>query len=129
MPYLIQTSSFARMKMLLLLDPLTTDPKSAPFILRTPSGPNVIGPIVKEGMMCKHTVKVFKILHPDVEDGVIFREVDTKHGIYRATSLSQCFARPEQQAISLNPRSSQPSVGSICANLHDNELHPCVSQS
>ena len=76
-------------------------------------------PIAEEGMMCKHTVKVFKMLHPDVEDGVIFREADTKHGINRATPLSQCFARPEQQAISLDVRSSQPSVGGI----YDNELH------
>ena len=68
-------------------------------------------PIAKEGMICKHTMKVFKMLHPDVEDGVIFREAGTKHGIDRATPLSQCFTRPTQQPIPLD------------ADLHDNKLH------
>ena len=40
-------------------------------------------PIAKEGIICKHNVKVFKMLHPDIEDGVIFREAGTKHGIGR----------------------------------------------
>jgi hypothetical protein len=80
-------------------------------------------PIAQEGIMCKHTVKVFKMLHPEVKDGVIFCEAGTKHGIDRATPLSQCFARPPQHAISLDSRFSQPSVGTLPSNLHDSGLH------
>ena len=45
-------------------------------------------PVAQEGMIYKHTVKVFKMLHPDVDDGVIFREVGTKYSIDCRTLLS-----------------------------------------
>ena len=48
-------------------------------------------PIAREGMMCKHTIKVFKILHPNIEDGVIVKEDGTLHGVHRATPMAQCF--------------------------------------
>ena len=79
--------------------------------------------VAQEGMICKHTVKVFKMLHLDIEDGVIFREACTKHGINHGTPLWQCFARPSQQLVYLDPHSTQPTVGTIRANLHDNVLH------
>ena len=53
-------------------------------------------PIAREGMMCKHTVKVFKMLHPNIEDGVIVREAGTLHGVHRATPMAQCFSTLSQ---------------------------------
>ena len=50
-------------------------------------------PVAWEGMICKHTMKVFKMLHPDIKDGVIVREVGTMHGVDRATPMSQCYSK------------------------------------
>ena len=80
-------------------------------------------PIAKEGMICKHTVKVFKMLHPDVQDGVTFREAGTKHGIDRVTTMSQCFARPPPHPLPLDPSATQTAVGLIREDMHDNEVH------
>ena len=55
-------------------------------------------PIAKEGMICKHTVKVFKMLHPHVDDGIIVREAGTKHGVDRATPMSQSFMDLSQRS-------------------------------
>ena len=63
------------------------------------------------------------MLHPDVEDGVIFCEAGTKHLIDCGTLLLQCSSRPSQQPVHLDPRSLQPTVGTILADLHDNVLH------
>ena len=79
--------------------------------------------IAREGMICKHTVKVFKMLHPDVEDGVIFREAGTKYGIDRETLLSRCFSKPAEEPPHLELRSTQPPVTSIIADLHDDVIH------
>ena len=49
-------------------------------------------PIALQGMMCKHTVKVFKMLHPDILDNVIVREAGTLHGVQRATPMAQCYS-------------------------------------
>ena len=49
-------------------------------------------PIVAQGMICKHTMKVFKMLHPEIEDGIIVRHAGTEHGTQRTLTLSQCFA-------------------------------------
>jgi hypothetical protein len=51
-------------------------------------------PIAREGMICKHTMKVFKMLHPNIADGVIFRHAGTLHGVDRATPMSQCYSKP-----------------------------------
>jgi hypothetical protein len=40
-------------------------------------------PIASHGMIFKHVVKVFKMLHLDIEDGEIVREADTLHGVER----------------------------------------------
>ena len=80
-------------------------------------------PVAREGMMCKHTVKVFKMLHPDVEDGVIFREAGTKHGIDRETQLSQCFSKLAEEPPHLQFTATQPPVASISADPHEDVLH------
>jgi hypothetical protein len=54
-------------------------------------------PIAKEGMICKHIVKVFKMLHPHVVEGIIVREVGTKHSVDRATPMSQSFTDLSQR--------------------------------
>lgn len=46
-------------------------------------------PIGNEGMICKHSIKVFKMIHPDIEDGLIVREAGTRHGVDKDTPLSQ----------------------------------------
>ena len=51
-------------------------------------------PVAREGMICKHTVKVFKMLHPDIHDGLIVRHAGTLHGVDRGTPMSQCYAKP-----------------------------------
>ena len=50
-------------------------------------------PVAREGMICKHTMKVFKMLHPDMHDGVIVREAGTMHGVDRATPMSPCYSK------------------------------------
>ena len=50
-------------------------------------------PVAQEGMICKHTVKVFKMLHPDIKDGVIVREAGTRHGVDRITPMAQCYSK------------------------------------
>ena len=46
-------------------------------------------PIASHGMICKHAIKVFKMLHPDIEDGLIVREAGTLHGVERTVPMSQ----------------------------------------
>ena len=40
------------------------------------------------GLICKYVVKVFKMLHPDTEDGVIVREAGTLHGVKMTMLMS-----------------------------------------
>jgi hypothetical protein len=53
-------------------------------------------PVAQEGMICKHTVKVFKMLHLDIKDGVIVREVGTRHEVDRITPMSHCYSKVPQ---------------------------------
>ena len=48
-------------------------------------------PVAREGMICKHMVKVFKMLHLDIEDNIIVREAGTLHGVDCDTPMSQCY--------------------------------------
>ena len=36
--------------------------------------------VANESMICKHTIYMFKMLHPGIEDGAIVHEVGTRHG-------------------------------------------------
>ena len=53
-------------------------------------------------MIYKHVVKVFKMLHPIVDDGVIVCEVGTKHSTQCDTSImAHCYMRMSQQTTQL----------------------------
>jgi len=83
-------------------------------------------PIAKEGMICKHTVKVFKMLHHEVHDGVIVREVGTIHGTQRTTPTAHCYTRMSQQTTQLHIPSD---VGSTDVVIHidiDEEHNPLI---
>jgi hypothetical protein len=38
-------------------------------------------PHAQQGIIYKHVMKVLKVLHPDVLDGVVIRNVGTYHGV------------------------------------------------
>ena len=50
-------------------------------------------PIASQGMICKHVVKVFKMLHLDIEDGVIVHEAGTLHSVERTVPMSQIWIK------------------------------------
>ena len=58
-------------------------------------------PVANEGMICKHTIKVFKMLNPGIEDGAIVREAGTRHGTERGTPMKHCYARLSQQTTEI----------------------------
>lgn len=77
-------------------------------------------PVAQEGMICKHTVKVFKMLHPDIMDGVIVREAGTRHGVDRNTPMSLCYSKIHH---------TLPDEGQSQANsniLKDTDNNQCV---
>lgn len=50
-------------------------------------------PIAKKGMICKHIVKVFKMLHPNVDDNIMVCEVGTKYNVQHNTLMTYCYMR------------------------------------
>ena len=56
-------------------------------------------PVANEGMICKPTIKVFKMLHPGIEDGAIVHEASTRHGTQRDIPMKHCYAPLSQQTI------------------------------
>lgn len=44
-------------------------------------------------MICKHVVKVFEMLHLDIEGGVIVREVGTLHSVEKMVPMSQTWMK------------------------------------
>jgi hypothetical protein len=38
-------------------------------------------PLVTQGIVYKHVMKIFKMLHPNIGDGSIVRETNTLHGV------------------------------------------------
>ena len=70
-------------------------------------------------MLCKHIMKVFKMLHLDIQDGVIVREAGTLHGVDRGTPISQCYSKVPQAP--LHEEHSQKHVNTL-KNDDDNEL-------
>jgi hypothetical protein len=41
-------------------------------------------PIIGQRFICKHVMRVFKMLHTDILDGTIIREASTLHGVHKA---------------------------------------------
>ena len=58
--------------------------------------------VAKEGMICKHIVKVFKMLHPNVDDGIMVLEAGTKHGVDRATPMSKFVTNLSQHSTDIH---------------------------
>lgn len=73
-------------------------------------------PIACENMICKHTMKVFKMLHLNIKYGVIVKEAGTLHGVDRTTPMSQCYTRP-------SPHEGQPiQLPDINNDMHEQVL-------
>ncbi len=55
------------------------------WIVHTPTSewPQCDCPFIAQGIICKHVMKVFKTLHPNIGDGSIVREISTLHGVAR----------------------------------------------
>jgi hypothetical protein len=51
-------------------------------------------PIGKQGMVCKHSMKAFQLIYPNLEDGFILRNAGTKYGIDNTVPLSQALKPP-----------------------------------
>jgi hypothetical protein len=45
-------------------------------------------------MVCKHSMKAFQLIHPNLEDGFILRNAGTKYGIDSTVPLSQALKQP-----------------------------------
>ena len=87
-------------------------------------------PVAQQGMICKHTIKVFKMLHPGIEDGAIVREAGTRHGTRRCTPLADCYTRLSQQTTHIyvpddacTPLEVEPVVQDNVLPLHADEEH------
>ena len=63
------------------------------FTPRIPNVPNVIVQIASHGMICKYAVKIFKMLYPDIEDGLDVREAGTLHGFERTMPMSHIWIK------------------------------------
>ena len=59
-------------------------------------------PVANEGMICNHTIKVFKMLHLGIEDGAIVHEAGTRHGTQRGTSMKHCYVQLSQQTTEIH---------------------------
>jgi hypothetical protein len=62
-------------------------------------------PLAKQGIACKHVMKVFKMLHPNIPDGAIVRDTGTFHGVNKclpATRPMVCDDLPDQQ-LNIDP--------------------------
>jgi hypothetical protein len=44
-------------------------------------------PLATQGIVCKHVVKVFKMIHPNIRDGSIVRETGTLHRVARGGAI------------------------------------------
>lgn len=79
-------------------------------------------PVANEGMICKHTIKVFKMLHPGIEDGAIVREAGTRHGTQRDTPMKHVYARLSQQTTEIHVPDGVGSPFEVDTVVQDNVL-------
>jgi len=71
-----------RGKTLHLSHPSTTHPKYGLFTLCTSSEwPQCDCPLAQQEIACKHVMKVFKMLHPNILNGAIVKDMGTFHGV------------------------------------------------
>jgi hypothetical protein len=52
-------------------------------------------PIVGQGLICKHVMKVFKMLHSAILNGTIIREANTLHTIHMASIANMSISNIE----------------------------------
>jgi len=60
--------------------PSTTHPKYGPFTLCHLSG-KCDCPLAEQGIACKNVMKVFKMLHPNIPNATIVKDMGTFHGV------------------------------------------------
>ena len=80
-------------------------------------------PAAKEGMICKHCIKVFKMLHPGIQDGLIVREAGTRHGTQRGTPMKHVYKRISQQTTQPHVPDGQDNPKEVETVVQDNVLH------
>lgn len=84
--------------------------------------------VTKEGMICKHTVKFFKVLHLGIDDGVIVNKAGTKHSVQHATPMAQCYTWLSQQNTELHTLSNVTNPATAELVVHDNVIHVDVDE-
>lgn len=67
-----------------------------------------------------HMVKVFKTLHPDLENNVIVKEAGILHGVDRDTTMAQCYFMLSQAWLRDEHHRQPPSA------MNENEEHEVV---
>ena len=85
-------------------------------------------PVVKEDMICQHIVKVFKMLHLGVDDGVIVCEAGPKHSVQHGIPMAQCYMQLSQQTTKLHTLSNMTSPAATEHVVHDNVIHIDVDE-
>jgi hypothetical protein len=85
-------------------------------------------PIGKQGMVCKHSMKAFQLIHPNLEDGFILRNAGTKYGIDSTVPLSQVLKPPlgaEVNDIDLSDVFLETQVPTVDDGIHmGSATHP-----
>ena len=79
-------------------------------------------------MICKHIIKVFKILHPGADNGVIICEAGTKHGTQCATPMTHCYMRMSQQSTQLRVPFDVDNPFVVEPVVQDNVIHIDVDE-
>ena len=75
--------------------------------------------VAKKDMICKHIVKVFKMLHPNINDGIMVLKAGTKHGMNRATPLSQSSMNIFQQSTHIRTTLDIATIANVDNVVHD----------
>ena len=85
-------------------------------------------PVASEGMICKPTIKVFKMLHLGIEDGAIVCEASTRHGTQCGTPKKHCYARLLQQTTEIHVLDDVGTPFKVEHVVHDNVLQVDVNE-
>lgn len=79
--------------------------------------------VIRKGMICKRIVKVFKMLHPSINDSVIVHEAGTKHSVDHAILIFQCYTNLSQQSTQLHTPVDIDRATNVDVVMHNNALH------